>query len=102
MTSTIKIQDEVEKVEGVTVFRKGRFRMVYIDTPSNWCSTLAVRDRPSKTASVFGMVYNGSGYVNCNVSVKTNGHVEITDPYGNWISGAQWGYLIGRTICYYV
>ena len=102
MTSNIKIRDEVEVKEGVTVFRNGRFRMIHLDSPSQWCATLSTWDRPQTTRRTLTKVYNGSSYVDCNIQVNTNGEVRIWDVYGNEISGAQYGYLIDRTVCYYV
>lgn len=102
MTSNIKIQDAVEVKEGVTVYRNGRFRMIHLDSPSQWCATLSAWDRPSTTRRVLSKVYNGSAYVDCTIQVNTNGEVRIWDLYGNAISGAQYGFLIDRTVCYYV
>ena len=102
MTSNIKIQDAVEVKEGVTVYRNGRFRMIHLDSPSQWCATLSVWDRPSTTRRTLSKLYNGSSYVDCTIQVNTNGQVRIWDVYGNEISGAQYGFLIDRTVCYYV
>lgn len=98
--STITLTTEVK--EGVTIYRQGKFRMIHIDTGSAWCATLSQSDRPSDTASVIGKVYNGSSYVDCAITVGTNGRVEINNLYGQAISGAQYGYLRPRDILYYV
>ena len=102
MTSNIKIQDAVEVKEGVTVYRNGRFRMIHLDSPSQWCATLSVWDRPRTTRRAFTKVYNGSSYVDCIIQVNTNGEVRIWDLFANEISGAQYGFLVNRTVCYYV
>lgn len=98
--STITLTSEVK--EGVTVYRQGRFRNVHIDNGSAWCATLSQGDRPADTASVPGKVYNGSSYVDCMIVVGTNGRVEISNMYGQTISGAQYGYLRPRDIFYFV
>ena len=102
MTSNIKIQDAVEVKEGVTVYRNGRFRMIHIVSPSQWCATLSAGDRPSTARRVLSKVYNGSSYVDCVIQIETNGQVRIQDLFGNTISGAQYGFLVDRTVCYYV
>ena len=101
-TSTINLKDAVEVKEGVTVYRQGRFRMLHLDTPSAWCATLSSWDWPSSTRRTLSAVYNGSAYVDCSIMVNTVGEVRILDFYGGEVSGAQYGYLINRTICYYV
>lgn len=102
MTSTIKIQDEVEVKEGVTIYRNGRFRMIHLDSPSQWCATLSTWDWPQTTKRTLSKVYNGSSYVDCVIQVNTNGEVRIRDLFANEISGAQYGFLVDRTCCYYV
>lgn len=102
MTSNIKIRDEVEVKEGVTVYRNGRFRMLHLDSPSAWCATLSTGDRPQSIRRVISKVYNGSAYVDCTITVDTDGKVQIMDLYGGTISGAQYGYLVDRTVCYYI
>ena len=93
---------EVEAKEGVTVFRQGKLRIVRLDTPSNWCSTLETEDRPSVNMDAIGSIYNGSTYVTCRVSIGSDGKVQIIDNYGNYISGAQWGYLNPKYVTYFV
>ena len=102
MTSTIKIQDAVEVKEGVTIYRNGRFRMIHLDSPSQWCATLSTGDSPPTTRRTLSKVYNGSSYVDCAIQVNTNGEVRIWDLFANEISGAQYGFLADRTVCYYV
>lgn len=102
MTSTIKIQDAVEVKEGVTIYRNGRFRMIHLDSPSQWCATLSPWDRPQTTRRTASKIYNGSSYVDCAIQVNTNGEVRIWDLFANEISGAQYGFLVNRTVCYYV
>lgn len=102
MTSNIKIRDEVEVKEGVTVYRNGRFRMIYLDSPSQWCATLSALDTPQTTQRFMSMLYDGSGYVDCVIIIGTDGTVKIGNTYGATISGAQYGFLIDRTCCYYV
>ena len=102
MTSTIKIQDAVEAKEGVTIYRNGRFRMIHLDSPSQWCATLSPGDSPQTSRSTASKIYNGSSYVDCEIQVNTNGEVRIVDLFANEISGAQYGYLVDRTVCYYV
>lgn len=102
MTSNIKIQGEVEVKEGVTICRNGRFRMIHLDSPSQWCATLDTRDCPQTTRRTLSKLYDGSGYVDCIIQVNTNGQVRIWDLFGNEISGAQYGFLVDRTVCYYV
>ena len=102
MTSTIKIQDAVEVKEGVTIYRNGRFRMIHLDSPSQWCATLNPGDRPQTTRRTVSKIYDGSSYVDCVIQVNTNGEVRIWDLYGKEVSGAQYGFLVDRTCCYYV
>lgn len=102
MISTIKIRDEVITKEGVSIYRNGRFRMIHLDSPSQWCATLSAWDRPSTTRRTLSKVYNGSSYVDCVIQVNTNGEVRIWDFFANEISGAQYGFLVDRTVCYYV
>lgn len=102
MTSTIKIQDAVEVKEGVTIYRNGRFRMIHLDSPSQWCATLSTWDWPQTKKRTLSKVYNGSSYVDCVIQVNTNGEVRIWDLFANEISGAQYGFLVDRTVCYYV
>lgn len=102
MTSNIKIQDAVEVKEGVTVYRNGRFRMIHLDSPSQWSATLSAWDRPSTARRTASKVYNGNSYVDCVIQIETNGQVRIQDLYGNVISGAQYSFLVDRTVCYYV
>ena len=102
MTSNIKIRDEVTTKEGVSIYRNGRFRMIHLDSPSQWCATLSAWDRPSTTRRALSKLYNGSSYVDCTIQVNTNGEVRIWDMFGNEISGAQYGFLVDRTVCYYV
>ena len=102
MTSTIKIQDAVEVKEGVTVYRNGRFRMIHLDSPSQWCATLSPGDSPSTTRRTASKIYNGSSYVDCAIQVDTNGEVRIVDFFGKEVSGARYGFLVNRTVCYYV
>ena len=102
MTSTIKIQDAVEVREGVTIYRNGRFRMIHLDSPSQWCATLFAWDRPSTARRTLSKVYDGSSYVDCVIEIGTNGQVRIQDLFGSVISGAKYGFLVDRTVCYYV
>ena len=102
MTSTIKIQDAVEVKEGVTIYRNGRFRMIHLDSPSKWCATLSTLDSPQTTRRTASKIYNGSSYVDCVIQVNTNGEVRIWDMFGNEVSGAQYGFVVDRTVCYYV
>ena len=101
-TSTISRQYGYFVKEGVTVYRQGKLRIVRLDKPSDWCATLYPEDRPSIAARTPGAVYNGSSYVECNVSVYSDGKVRVLDYYGNPISGAQYGYLTPTFITYFV
>lgn len=88
--------------EGVTVYTQGTFRQVHLDSPSAWCATLSVEDRPAAPVRSPGKVFNGSTYVDCVTTISTDGTVKVTDLYGGTISGAQYGYLIPRDLYYYV
>lgn len=98
--TTLKGTTEVK--EGCTVFRQGDLRIVRLNSPSAWCATLSVSDRPSATVSLPGKVYNGSTYVDCVVFINTSGEVRVQDFWGGTVSGAQYGYLRPRDLTYYV
>lgn len=100
MLTTLKGTTVVK--EGCTVFRQGDLRIVRLNSPSAWCSTLSVSDRPSARVSLTGKVYNGSTYVDCVVFINTSGEVRVQDLWGGTISGAQYGYLQPRDLTYYV
>lgn len=88
--------------EGVTVFRKGRLRIVRLDSPSAWCATLYAEDAPSNDARVLSKVYNGSDYVDCNVSVGSDGTVKVLSLWGSEIVGAQYNFLVNKYVTYFV
>lgn len=98
--TAIALTSEVK--EGVTVYRQGRFRDIHIDKGSAWCATLASRDRPNATVMTFTKIFNGSGYVDCTLSINVSGEVRIADLYGGTISGAQYGFIKDRDIYYFV
>ena len=96
----IKVTDTVK--EGVVVTSQGRFRQIYLATPSAWCATLSAVDRPSTAVRSTGKIYNGSTYVDCVITIGTDGTVKIADLFGGTISGAQYSFLIPRHMFYYV
>lgn len=98
--STITLTTEVK--EGVTIYRQGRFRNVHVDKVSAWCATLASGDRPNATVTTFTKIYNGSGYVDCTLSINVSGEVRIADLYGGTIAGAQYGFIKDRDLYYFV
>lgn len=95
----IKVSTAVK--EGVTVYTQGTFRQIYLNSPSAWCATLSAVDRPSAPVRTPGKIYNGSTYVDCIITIGTDGTVKVTDLFGGTISGAQYGFLVPRHIFYF-
>lgn len=100
--STIGRQDGHLKKDDITVYRNGKLRILRLDTPSEWMATLSVVDRPSIPMNFVGTIYDGTQYVDCTVSVETDGKVQVRDIFGGTIPGAQYGFLSPRCVTYFV
>lgn len=89
----------------VEVYRYGSMREVVI--LGMWSNpvinpSLASIDCPREDRSVLGKVYNGSTYVDCQISIDTNGKMQVLSLTGQTISGIQISYIIPRSIMYMV
>ena len=85
-----------------TVYRNRRFRMLTITGVSGTTvDTLSNTDYPATQVRASGKVYNGSSYVDCVVTIGTDGTVTLSDTWGGAIAGAQIGFLTTNGITYF-
>ena len=85
-----------------TVYRNRRFRMLKITGVSGTAvDTLNNTDYPATQVRTSGKVYDGSAYVDCVVTINTDGAVTLSDTWGGAIVGAQVGFLTTNGITYF-
>lgn len=58
--------------------------------------------RPAYEASYYSKVYDGSNYVDCRVSIATNGTIQIVNLFSGAISGIRPNYVTNRNFVYFV
>lgn len=85
-----------------TVYRNRRFRILKITGVSGTAvDTLSNPDFPATQVRAGGKVYNGSTYVDCVVTINTDGTVTLSDTWGGAIAGVQVGFLTTNGITYF-
>lgn len=102
-TSTIKKPDVYgtpEQIGGITIYRVGKLRTIFVTLPAADIVTLSSSDRPMGDIRVYTKIYDGTNYVDCCLTVTSAGLVCIRDLFGGEIANAQYGFLVTRMVTY--